>query len=799
MKKHVLIFLFLPILIQAQEKHTISGTIKNQANGETLIGATIMLKGTSIGATTNEYGFYSITATKGDYTLIISYVGFTEIEKEIQLNANLKLNFELEEEADQLDEVVVTAERKKIDLKTPQMSVNKLSAQTIKQIPPVLGEVDLIKSIQLLPGVTNAGELASGFNVRGGAEDQNLVLLDEAIIYHASHLVGLFSAFNSNAIKDIKLYKGGIPARFGGRASSVLDIRQRDGNNKNFHVSGGISLISAKLTAEGPIVKNKGSFLLSGRRTYLDPLFLFTSEEGTKNNVNFHDLNFKANYTINDNNRLYLSGYFGSDYYNYSESESYDNYNESFFNYSYGNLSASLRWNHIFNSKLFSNLSLIYNQYNATNEDKNDGFYRRLNSGIENYHFKYDFKYYFSNRFSFNFGASGIGYDFHPWEIDFSDDQSNSNGRIRNNKFALESAAYLGIEHTITDRLTAQYGLRYSNFLRLGKERINEYENNLPVVYNSVSKVYERANPIDQTEYKSGEIIRAFGNLEPRLAVSYQLNEQSSIKASYNRMAQYVHLISKTTHAIALDAWAPSGLFLKPQLADQYALGYFRNFKDNMYSLEVETYYKTVGNRVDYIDGADVTAQNIERELLQGKSRAYGLEFLLRKNKGALTGWLAYTLSKSEQHTPGGAGGTGINNGKRYRTPYDRIHDLSFTGNYKLNEKWSFGANFVFQTGKPTTYPNGQFRYKGSLITTYSNRNENRLPAYHRLDISAILTPRKNKNRKWKGEWVFSIYNLYARKNATFFYFEEENGMNKAKQLSIFGFLIPGITYNFKF
>ncbi|WP_272151517.1 TonB-dependent receptor [Tenacibaculum aiptasiae] len=789
MKKFIFcVIFFTSFLSFAQEKITISGTLKSETNGETLTGATVLLKGTNLGVSTNEYGFYSLTVPKGNYTLLISYLGFTTVEKEVSLNSNLKLNFELQEDTSQLDEVVINSEGlKKTNIRTPQMSVTKLSTKTIKQIPAVMGEVDIIKSIQLLPGVTNSGEGASGFNVRGGAEDQNLVLLDEAIIYNSSHLFGFFSVFNSDAIKDIKLYKGGIPAQFGGRVSSVLDIRQKEGNSKRFALTGGIGAISSRLTAEGPTFKDKGSFLLSGRASYAH---LFLKLANNSNSASFYDLNFKTNYKIDSKNRMFLSGYLGQD--DFSLAKRFSN--------SYGNISGNLRWNHIFNDKLFSNLSVIYSRYNYALKLDMQGL--DWKSNINNYNLKYDVGYYASDKMKFNFGVSGIYYQFNPGELNPLNEASGINSRKLDDKSAFEGGVYASLEHKITDKLTTMYGVRYSTFYRLGAQTLNEYQNDLPVVYNSELGIYERAEAIGETNYSSGKTIASFGNFEPRFALSYQLNNKSSLKASYNRTAQYLHLISNTTSATPLDVWAPSGKFLKPQLADQYALGYFRNFKNNMYSIETEVYYKTVDNRVDYIDGADLIAQNnIEREILIGEMRSYGLEVLLRKNQGSFTGWLSYTLSKAQQRAPGNAsGGLGINNGNWYNTAYDRTHDVSFTGNYKLNEKWSFGSNFIFQTGRPVTYPNGQFNYQGLSIPTYSERNASRLPAYHRLDVSATLTPRKNKNRKWKGEWVFSIYNIYNRNNAASISFGQNatTGANEATQTTIFG-IIPSVSYNFKF
>ena len=786
--KMLLLLVFSSFVMFGQQKQTVSGVVKDALNGETLIGATVYFKNTNIASITNEYGFYSLTAEEGKYTLVVSYLGFVTIEKQIDLKTNKKINFELEESASQLDEIQISAsESKKVNLRTPQMSVSKLSSKIIKQIPAVMGEVDIIKSIQLLPGVTNSGEGASGFNVRGGAEDQNLILLDEAVIYNSSHLFGFFSIFNNDAVKDIKLYKGGIPSQFGGRVSSVLDIRQKDGNSKNLSFTGGIGAISSRLTVEGPTIKDKGSFIVAGRSSYVN---LFLKLADNDNSAGFYDLNFKTNYKLNENNKLYLSGYYGQDNFNISEA----------FSNSYGNLTANLRWNHIFNDKLFSNLSVIYSRYNYDMElDFRD---LKWASDINNYNLKYDFSYFKSEKLKFNFGASLIHYKFNPGLLSPLNEESGINRLDLDDKFAFENGIYASLEHKISNNLTAMYGLRYSNFNRVGDQAISNYENNAPVIYNSQLGIYESAEAIGETEYSSGESIASYGNFEPRAAISYKLTDNSSVKASYNRMAQYLHLISNTTSATPLDIWAPSGEYIKPQLADQYAVGYFRNFNNDTYSLEAEAYYKTVDNRVDYIDGADLIAQNnIETQILTGESRSYGLELMLRKNTGKFTGWLAYTLSKAEQKTDGGSlGGLGINNGQWYNSSYDRTHDISFTGNYELSNKWSFGTNFVFQTGRPTTYPNGQFQYNGLSIPTYSERNANRLPAYHRLDISATLIPEKNKNRKWQGEWVFSIYNLYNRSNAASITFGQDvdTGINEATQTSIFG-IIPSVTYNFKF
>tara|TARA_R110002050_G_scaffold16019_2_gene49120 strand:+ start:214836 stop:217247 length:2412 start_codon:yes stop_codon:yes gene_type:complete len=781
-------FLFFVTAVKGQENYTISGKITDQSDGETLFGASVFLVGTSIGAITNEYGFYSLTAPTGNYTLNISYIGYAEINKEVVLNSNLKVDFEIAASSTQLNEVVVAAdEPERAILRKPEMSVSKMNIQTVKQMPVVLGEVDIIKSLQMLPGVTSNGEGSSGFHVRGGAADQNLVLLDEAIIYNTSHMLGFFSVFNADAIRDIKLYKGGIPARFGGRTSSVLDVRQKDGNNKHFEMTGGIGLISSRLALEAPLFKEKGSFLIAGRGSYAH---LLLKAAGEANSANFYDLNLKSNYNLNDNNKLYLSGYFGRDAFEFGES----------FNTSYGNLSGNIRWNHIFNERLFSNLSLIYSKYDYSLGIKIEEF--DWVSSINNYNLKYDLKYYFSDKFKLDFGVSSIYYDFDPGQIKPTSETSSINPLTLDRKKAIESAAYINAEQKITTNLTVQYGLRYSTFSRLGGQAMVDYENNQPVVYNNELGIYERGEAIGETSYDKSDVIQRYGNVEPRASLAYQLTESSSVKAGYSRVAQYIHLLSNTTSVTPLDVWTPSGKFIKPQLADQYAFGYFKNFNNQLYSMEVEAYYKSGDNRIDYIDGSDLIGQNtIETEILSGETRAYGLELLLRKNEGRFTGWVAYTLSKSEQRTFGGiAGGPGISNGNWYNTAYDRTHDISLTGSYKWNDKWSFSANFAFQTGRPVTYPNGQYEYEGLSIASYSDRNSDRLPVYHRLDVSATYKPNRKPDKKWKGEWVFGIYNAYNRKNAASVSFGQniDTGANEATRTAIFG-IVPSATYNFKF
>ncbi len=782
-----LAFLCISSSLFAQQKFTISGTITDSSSNETLIGVNVVFPELQTGTMTNEYGFYSITLDKGTYKIQVSYLGFQTITETIVLDKNINKNYMLIESAEALDEIVIKEDVEKLNIRKPQMSVNSLSINTIKQMPVVLGEVDVIKSITLLPGVTNAGEGSSGFNVRGGAADQNLILLDEATIFNSSHLFGFFSVFNPDAIKDIKLYKGGIPAKYGGRVSSVLDIYQKEGNSKAFKMNGGIGLVSSRLLLEGPIKKDKGSFLFGGRSSYAHiflPLF------DIDNIAYFYDLNTKLSYRLNDKNSIYLSGYFGRDVFEIADS----------FENTYGNAVINFRWNHLFSDKLFSNLSLIYSDYDYDLELSFVEF--DWSSGIQNFNLKYDLKHYINDDFKLEYGLNSIYYKFNPGDIRPTTASSGVNPFKLIDKYAFENALYIDAEHKISNRLSISYGARLSTFHRLGQDELNLYENNNPVVFNNDLQVYEKAEPIGTESFSRSDVIKSFSNLEPRFALAYQLTESSSFKASYNRMSQYLHLLSNTSSPTPLDVWTPSGRYVRPQLLDQVAIGYFKTFEDNAYSLEVETFYKTIKNRIDYIDGADLIANNaIEQVILNGEARAYGLEILLKKNEGRFKGWLAYTLSRSEQRTPGRAPNeTGINNGEWYKTPFDKTHDISVTGNYDLSEKWKLNGNLIFQTGQPVTFPNGQYEFNGITVPSYELRNSSRLPAYHRLDISAIYTPKPNSDKRWKGEWVFGVYNIYNRRNAASITFRENRmtGVNEANRLAIFG-IVPAITYNFKF
>ncbi|MDI9258162.1 TonB-dependent receptor [Flavobacterium sedimenticola] len=781
----MLLALFYINSVAGQEKRTFSGTLKDSQSKETLLFATIDL-GNGYAVNTNEYGFFSISVPPGSYPVTVSYVGYQTLHFEVNLNRDVVQTIELARAEEVLQEVVIQNHRLATQLKRPEMSIAKMDAATIKKTPVVFGEVDVLKAILQLPGITNSGEGSSGFHVRGGSVDQNLVLLDEATLYNSSHLFGFFSVLNNDAVKDIKLYKGAIPARFGGRVSSVMDIYQKEGNAESFHLNGGIGVISSRLLAEGPIVRGKSSFLLGGRASYAH---LFMNMSDTKNSAYFYDLNTKVSHRFNEANTLYASGYFGRDYFAIGDD----------FKNTYGNALLNLRWNHLFSDRLFSNLSVNYSDYYYGLEIPMAAF--AWQSGISNLNVKYDFKYYATEQFKFNFGINKINYRFDPGEIKPTTEDSGVNYKQLQKKNATEVAAYFDTEQKLTNRLQLHYGFRLSYFQRFGKQTVNTYQDNLAVLYDAVYDIYYKATPIGTKIYGRHEKIIDFFNWEPRAALSYTWGEQA-VKLGYNRMAQYVHLLSNTLTPTPLDIWTPSDRFIKPQLADQFTLGYYTTLKEERYSVEVEAYFKQVKNRMNYIDGADLIANEaIEQVLLNGEERAYGVEFLGRKNTGKLTGWLSYTLSKAEQRTPGRTPlEPGINNGKWYNANHDRTHNLAVTANYELSRRWSLGSNFTFQTGRATTQPNGYYEYLGINVPSYEARNAARLPHYHRLDLAATYTPKPDSKKRFTSEWVFSIYNVYNQMNANSINFRQnaDTGVNESIQLSIFG-MVPSVTYNFKF
>ncbi len=787
MTRFVLLFLLGTLFTSTvyAQKFTLSGTVSEQGTGETLLYVNVLFPEVPTGTVTNEYGYYSISLPAGTYTVRFTSLGYGAAEQKVELTKDTKLNIELAESDEQLETIVIEADVEKLETRSPQMSVNSLSMETIKKIPVVLGETDLIKALTLLPGVTNAGEGSAGFNVRGGAADQNLVLLDEATLYGSDHLFGFFSVFNPDAIKDLKLYKGGIPARFGGRVSSVLDIYQRDGNKQKLSGTGGIGLVASRLLLEGPIVKDKASFLIGGRSSYAH---LFLPLFDIENRAYFYDLNAKISYTLGENDRLYMSSYFGRDVFEV----------DNLFGNTFGNSFVNLRWNHLFNNKLFANASIIYSDYNYGLELDFVEF--QFDSGITNLNAKYDLTHYINDKVKMRYGLNSIYYQFDPGEITPTTLSSGINARKLTQKYAWENGVYVDGEFAITDDININAGLRLSTFNRLGQESLNTYGPDGPLLFDRDRGIYTSADPTGSFSSSRGETLESFANLEPRFSIAYSLDEDTSIKASYQRINQYIHLISNTNAPTPFDLYAPSGSFIEPQVGDQVAAGYFKNLGD--YSLEVESFYKTVDNRLDYIDGADLIANDaVEQILLAGEARAYGLEVLLRKNKGRLQGWIAYTLSRSEQRAPGRtAFEPGINNGEWYNSPWDKTHDLTITSNYEFNKKWSAGANFTLQTGLPVTLPNGQYEFNGLFVPTFEERNSSRLPTIHRLDLSATYVPKPDKKQGWQGSWVFSIYNAYNRRNAVSISFgeNEDTNRNEATRLAIFG-IVPAVTYNFKF
>ena len=783
MRKIIFLFLLNFNLIYTQNSFTISGYVQDSSNNELIIGASVIVKELQIGTVTNNYGFFSLTLFEGDYDLIFQSLGFEDQSLNFGLDRNISVNIFLNENVESLDEVILSKNIEDVDVELPLLSMNILSGKTIRQTPVVFGESDLLKTIQLLPGVSSAGEGASGFNVRGGAADQNLILFDEAIIYNSSHLFGLFSVFNSDAIKEVKLYKGGIPSSYGGRISSVLDVYQKDGNNQKLQANGGIGSISSRFLIEGPIQKNKSSFLLASRGSYAH---LFLKLTDIENVAYFYDLNTKSNFVINDRNKIFVSGYFGRDVFKLQDT----------FSNTYGNSTFNFRWNHLINEKTFSNTSVIYSNYYYGLKLDFGGF--DWNSSIKNLNLKFDIKNYYSNEFQFNYGLNIIYFDFNPGEISPLTPNSGINYSKLNSKYAVESSAYFDIINKISPNFSVRYGLRFNQFLRLRQQGLQSYINDDPLDFDENLKIYNPANPLIYSFDNNSSVFKTFNNVEPRINISYSFKDQS-LKASYNRLNQYLHLISNTSSPTPLDIWVPSGPYLKPQKLDQFALGFYKNAKSLRF--ESEIFYKKIKNKLDYVDGADLVGNdNIETVVIAGDARAFGIEFLLKKISGRHKYWIAYTLSKSEQKTPGrNSIETGINFSKWYNTPYDKTHDLSINSEYKINDKLKLVGNFIYQTGQPTNYPNSQYNYMNLNIPNFGERNSSRLPHYHRLDINLTLKPKKN-NRKIESTWVFGIYNLYNRDNANSIIFRRNNETlkNEAVQISIFG-IVPSVTYNFKF
>ncbi|MBI1222047.1 MAG: TonB-dependent receptor [Bacteroidetes bacterium] len=771
-------------VIQAQDV-TFSGRVTDAATGEELIGANIYVEEMKNGAVTNLYGFYSYTLPKGTYHITYTYVGYSQRDTVIKLSGDLVLNIELREEPKTLQEAVVTGEKSDKNVSENKMSVVTIDVKTVKKIPLLLGEADIIKALQLMPGVQSAGDGNTLSIVRGGNVDHNLVLLDEAVVYNPSHVVGFFSVFNSDAVKDFELYKGGIPAQYGGRLASVLDIRMKDGNAKKYSVSGGIGVLSSRLTIEGPVQKDKSSFLISGRRSYFDLFFPLSS--ATKNAIaNFGDLNAKINYKLSEKDRLYISAYTGRDRLGFS----------GIAGFGWGNTTTTARWNHIFNKKLFLNTSVIYSRYNYQidfNIAKNLNFQRK--NYIEDISIKQDYTYYLNPKNTIKFGFWNTHHTFLPGRVQPITSESIITAAALPKKRALSQAYYVSHEWKPVGRFEMEYGLRLSVFSNIGNGREFVYQNGQKNYFQDGS--VRAGNIIDTINYSRGQFYHTAANLEPRLNMVYRLNSSSSLKASYMRMAQYLHLIQNIAASTGQEFWTPSTPAIKPQISDQVAVGYFRNFKDNSIELSVEAYYKSMKNTVELIDNADISFNEaIESQVVAGRGRAYGVEFLLRKTKGKTTGWIAYTLSRSQRKADN------INHNDWYNFRYDRRHYLTTVVTHEFNSKFTLAGNFIFATGNAYTAPVGQYTLNGKVVALYSDRNALRIPAYHRLDLSLTYTPKVKKYKRFQNErnWVFSIYNVYGRKNyyTLDFRVDETTGQNAAYKTYLFR-MVPSVTYNFKF
>lgn len=774
MKQKIRLLLLLSLIISvertsAQKRYTISGTIKSRNNGESIIGASVKVLNSINGTTSNEYGFYSILLVPNTYQIVYSALGKTPDTLSINLRSNIEKNISLTEANYELAKVTLTSSRSAGRSVTgSQMGVEKLSVQEAKNIPVIFGEKDLLKTIQLLPGIKTAGDGNSGIFVRGGSTDQNQIILDEANVYNAAHLFGFFSTFNSDAIKDIAVYKGGMPAQYGGRLSSVVDVRMNEGNNQTTNVSGSLGLISAKLNVEEPVQKDKSSFLITGRRSYAD-LFLKADKQYKDNQLYFYDLNAKLNYELGKRDKLYLSGYFGKDVLSYNKQ----------FALLWGNGTGTMRWNHIFNSRLFLNTSLIFSNYNYEFKVKNGTNDIRIFSQILDWNVKQDYQYSINNKNNLRFGWSTIYHIIRPGEIT-SNATSSINDKIQDKRYSFENALYASNVFKPNKNLNITLGARLSGFNVMGGGNFYTIDN--------------KGNIIDTITYAKEDIVKTYCNLEPRVSIGYMLNANASIKAAYARNAQYMHQITNSNGSSPLDKWASTSNTIKPQISNQFSLGYYANILLNTYEFTAEAYYKEMDNVLDYRKGADLFLnETIETQLLFGKGRAYGIEFLLKKRTGRFTGWIGYTLSKSERKI------NGINNNQWYNATQDRTHDVSIVGIYQLSKKWTLSGNFVFYTGNAVTFPSGKYQVNGQTVYYYNSRNADRMPNYHRLDFGATMQLKKTK--RWTHELVFSLYNVYGRENAFTINFRDNKdnpNLTEIVQTSLFRW-VPSVSYNFKF
>lgn len=772
------------VLFAQEGKVTLSGHVRDQTSGENLPSATVGIVELKRGVNTNSYGFYSISVPKGKYTLKVSFLGFETQQLTVDLNDDRKLDIELLPKAMMTKEIVIKDTRKDENVKSTEMGLHQLSMEDVKKLPVIMGEVDVLKSLQLLPGVSSAGEGQSGFYVRGGGPDQNLILLDDAVVYNTGHLFGFFSVFNGDAIKNVTLIKGAAPANYGGRLSSVVDVSMKEGNNKKYQVEGGLGLIASRLSIQGPILKNKSSFMLSARRTYVDALvkpFVRSTSTFKGSGYYFYDVNAKANYILGKRDRFYLSGYLGKDVFTFKNSERTFNINVP-----WGNRTATLRWNHEFSNKLFMNTTVLYNDYNFTFfADQND-FKVKFYSGIRDWSGKFDLDYY--SKFNHNFKAGAV-YTYHtftPSTVSGEAAGAAFNPEQSFKKYAHEMAAYVLDEFDLGERIKVNAGVRYSRFMQVGPYTRYTYDQN--------------QTKTDSVEYGPGEVAKSYGGFEPRLNVRFQVDELSSLKASVAKTYQYLHLVTNNGSTLPTDIWSPSSYFVRPQMAWQYSLGYFKNFFDNKLETSVEVYYKDMRNLLEYREGYTPSSlRDVDYDFVFGRGYAYGAEFFLNKTKGRWTGWLAYTLSWTYRNFPK------LNLGDPYLAKYDQRHNLSLTSSYEVSKKWTASAVFVFGSGNRVTLPTSLYVVNGQLVQDIEKINNYALPPYHRFDIAAIYTPKPDSKKKWKGSWTFSIYNVYSRQNPYIIYLDTQGGVNsangvqlKVKQISIFP-ILPSITYNFKF
>ena len=768
------LFCFYPAKAEVLKgDYTISGYISDSSNGEELIGATVYVQELRKGVASNVYGYYALSLPPGKYTLVFSFVGYASVEKKVNVSENRTVSVELSEETALIEEVIISSERPNANVTKAEMSVSRLDIKTIQRMPALMGEVDVIKSIQLLPGVQSTSEGTSGFSVRGGAMDHNLILLDEATVYNASHLIGFFSVFNNDAIKDVKLYKGDIPASSGGRLASLLDVRMKDGNSKEFVATGGIGTISSRLTLEGPIMSENTTFVVSGRRTYADLFLPFAADESVRDNqLFFYDLNLKINHKLNDDNRFYLSGYFGRDI-----------FKNEFAKFGFGNQTLTFRWNHLFSPKLFLNTSVIFSSYDyylGTGENEPSSFV--WNSNMEDYSGKFDFTYFLNSSNTVRFGLQSTYHVISPGVAKGVGSEAILDDIIMPNSYSLEHGVYIQNEQVLGNNLTLKYGLRLSALQNIGKAKVFSYDDEYEVE--------------DFVTYKKGELFNTYANLEPRFGFVYTLNQKQSVKGSYSRTVQYIQLASNSEAGTPLDIWFAASPNVKPQLSDQWALGYFRNFFDNKLETSVEVYYKNMRNVVDFKEFANMLLnEQLEGELRIGTAQSYGVELLAQFGNSKVNGWVSYTYSRAFRTIDD------INNGNPYPAPYDKPHDISVVFNYEVSPKLTLSANWVYATGIPATFPAGRYEILGTIIPLYTERNAYRYPDYHRLDLALSYRPRAKSNRKWQGEWNLSVYNAYNRKNAwTINFVQDSNNpsITYAEKTYLFS-IVPAITYNFKF